>query len=81
MPAVASAVYKAKELGTGPIVNIKGAAIGNGLTNPAIQFGAYADYALENGVITQRVSREGCVCGGGGLNGVFTQMVSRGGGV
>jgi len=54
VPAVASAVYKAKELGTGPIVNIKGAAIGNGLTNPAIQFGAYADYALENGVITQR---------------------------
>lgn len=32
---------------------MKGFAIGNGLTDPAIQYGAYADYALEMGVIGQ----------------------------
>lgn len=31
----------------------QGFAIGNGLTNPAIQYPAYPDYALENGVITK----------------------------
>jgi hypothetical protein len=39
-PAVANRVYKAKELGQGDPINIKGVAIGNGLTVPAIQFGA-----------------------------------------
>jgi serine carboxypeptidase-like clade 4 len=28
-------------------------AIGNGLTNPAIQYKAYPDYALEMGIITK----------------------------
>ena len=39
-PAVANRVYRAKELGEGEPVNIKGVAIGNGLTMPALQFGA-----------------------------------------
>jgi hypothetical protein len=33
-------VYKARELGEGDPINIRGVAIGNGLTVPAIQFGA-----------------------------------------
>lgn len=32
---------------------LQGFAIGNGLTNPAIQYGAYADYALDMGIIKQ----------------------------
>ena len=36
-------------------INLKGIAIGNGLTNPAIQYGAYADYALMNGIIGKSV--------------------------
>lgn len=40
VPAVAHRVYRAKELGIGEPVNIVGAAIGNGLTMPAIQYGA-----------------------------------------
>ncbi len=52
VPAVANKVYRAKELGLGPPVNLKGAAIGNGFTAPAIQYGAYADYALMNELIT-----------------------------
>jgi hypothetical protein len=33
-------VYRAKELGEGEPINLKGVAIGNGLTMPGIQFGA-----------------------------------------
>ena len=32
---------------------LQGFAIGNGLTNPALQYPAYPDYALEMGLITQ----------------------------
>ncbi|KIY93186.1 Serine carboxypeptidase-like 47 [Monoraphidium neglectum] len=39
-PAVANRVYRAKELGEGEPINLKGVAIGNGLTMPGIQFGA-----------------------------------------
>jgi len=31
----------------------KGFAIGNGLTNPAIQYQAYPDFALDNKIITK----------------------------
>ncbi|KHM98909.1 Methyltransferase-like protein 21D [Glycine soja] len=33
--------------------NVTGFAIGNGLTNPAIQYPAYPDFALDNGIITK----------------------------
>eukprot|EP00878_Enallax_costatus_P000305 GHUV01000378.1.p1 GENE.GHUV01000378.1~~GHUV01000378.1.p1 ORF type:complete len:521 (+),score=122.91 GHUV01000378.1:129-1565(+) len=52
-PAVANRVYRASELGEGPPINLKGIAIGNGLTQPATQFGAYADYALQEKIISQ----------------------------
>lgn len=32
---------------------LQGFAIGNGLTDPAIQYQAYTDYALEMGIIKQ----------------------------
>lgn len=32
---------------------VQGFAIGNGLTEPAIQYKAYTDYALDNGIIEQ----------------------------
>ncbi|KAG7671065.1 hypothetical protein KSW81_004492 [Nannochloris sp. 'desiccata'] len=54
VPAVAHRVYQAiknKELGNIDI-NLQGFAIGNGLTNPAIQYGAYADYAVEHNLIS-----------------------------
>ena len=40
VPAVAHRVYRSNELGEGPYINLKGLAIGNGLTMPAIQVGA-----------------------------------------
>ena len=37
----------------GVAINLKGLAIGNGLTDPEIQFGAYADFAFLNGLINE----------------------------
>ncbi|KAL2555583.1 Serine carboxypeptidase-like 49 [Forsythia ovata] len=43
---------KGRGPGGGTVV-IQGFAIGNGLTDPGIQYAAYADYALDMGIITQ----------------------------
>ncbi len=49
-------VYRANELGQGPLyIPLKGLAIGNGLTAPAVQFPAYADFALQNNLIGKGV--------------------------
>lgn len=54
VPAVSYRIYRANELGQGPLlINLAGLAIGNGLTAPAIQFPAYAEYALMNKLIDQ----------------------------
>jgi carboxypeptidase C (cathepsin A) len=53
VPAVASRVFNAVQSGEADI-NLQGFAIGNGLTNPAVQYSAYADYALDNGLIDKR---------------------------
>ncbi|KAL6761011.1 Alpha/Beta hydrolase protein [Haematococcus lacustris] len=52
VPAVAHRVFLANKNQEGPAINFKGLAIGNGLTNPAIQFNAYGDFALQNGLIS-----------------------------
>lgn len=53
-------VYRANELGQGPLyIPLKGLAIGNGLTAPAVQFPAYADFALQNNLIGKGVRRGG----------------------
>lgn len=52
VPAVASRLFRAHREGeTASPINLKGLAIGNGLTNPRIQYGAYADYLRVNGKI------------------------------
>ncbi|KAK9803587.1 hypothetical protein WJX72_002534 [[Myrmecia] bisecta] len=51
VPAVASRVHAHNKAHPDAQINLKGLAIGNGLTDPAIQYGAYADYALLNKVI------------------------------
>lgn len=69
---MSSAIYRANELGRGPItIPLKGLAIGNGMTVPLVQFPAYADYALENGLISQGVRR-----GGGGTGSKRQQKTS-----
>ncbi|KAG0484424.1 hypothetical protein HPP92_008503 [Vanilla planifolia] len=51
IPAFASRVHQGNKAKEGIHINLKGFAIGNGLTDPAIQYKAYTDYALEMGII------------------------------
>ncbi|TKY67171.1 Serine carboxypeptidase 49 [Spatholobus suberectus] len=53
IPALASRVNQGNKQNQGIHINLKGFSIGNGLTNPAIQYQAYADFALDNGIITK----------------------------
>ncbi|CAL5207743.1 unnamed protein product [Lathyrus oleraceus] len=53
IPALASRIHQGNQANEGIHINLKGLAIGNGLTNPAIQYKAYPDYALDMGIITQ----------------------------
>ncbi|ESW04313.1 hypothetical protein PHAVU_011G084700 [Phaseolus vulgaris] len=53
VPALASRVNQGNKQNQGLHINLKGFAIGNGLTNPAIQFQAYPDFALDNRIITK----------------------------
>ncbi|MED6108211.1 Serine carboxypeptidase-like 48 [Stylosanthes scabra] len=51
IPALASRVHQGNKAKEGIPINLKGFAIGNGLTNPEIQYQAYTDYALDRGLI------------------------------
>nr|GEU53300.1 serine carboxypeptidase-like [Tanacetum cinerariifolium] len=53
IPAFASRVNKGNINKEGIHINLKGFGIGNGLTDPAIQYKAYTDYALANSLISQ----------------------------
>ncbi|KAL3849526.1 hypothetical protein ACJIZ3_011408 [Penstemon smallii] len=52
-PALATRVLQGNKNKEGVNINLKGLAIGNGLTNPQIQYRAYTDYALDMKLITQ----------------------------
>ncbi|RVW17572.1 Serine carboxypeptidase-like 48 [Vitis vinifera] len=51
IPAFAARVQKGNKAKEGVHINLKGFAIGNGLTDPAIQYKAYTDYALTMKII------------------------------
>lgn len=53
IPAAAERVHRGNKGKEGLHLNLKGFSIGNGLTEPAIQYGAYADYAFDMGLISQ----------------------------
>ncbi|KAG1362655.1 Serine carboxypeptidase 3 [Cocos nucifera] len=53
IPAFASRIHQANKAKEGTCINLKGFAIGNGLTDPAIQYKAYTDFALDNGIIKE----------------------------
>ncbi|KAK7261306.1 hypothetical protein RIF29_27615 [Crotalaria pallida] len=53
IPALASRVHQGNKANQGVHINLKGFAIGNGLTNPEIQYQAYTDYALDRGIIAK----------------------------
>lgn len=66
IPAIAARVHQGNKANEGIHINLKGFAIGNGLTNPAIQYGAYTDFALDMGIISksdhQKINRFLPVC-------------------
>ncbi|XP_049380968.1 serine carboxypeptidase-like [Solanum stenotomum] len=53
IPAFASRVHQGNIKKEGIHINLKGFAIGNGLTNPEIQYKAYTDYSLDMKLINQ----------------------------
>ncbi|KAJ4725025.1 Carboxypeptidase [Melia azedarach] len=53
IPAFAARVHKGNKAKEGIHINLKGFAIGNGLTNPEIQYKAYSEYALNMRLIKQ----------------------------
>lgn len=53
IPAFASRVHQGNKANEGIHINLKGFAIGNGLTDPAIQYKAYTDYALDMKIISE----------------------------
>ncbi|KAL3625694.1 hypothetical protein CASFOL_030223 [Castilleja foliolosa] len=53
IPAFAAHVHHANKNNQGRHINLKGMAIGNGMTNSRLQYVAYPDYALNNNLISQ----------------------------
>ncbi|KAM7279888.1 hypothetical protein ACFE04_007022 [Oxalis oulophora] len=53
VPAFAERVSRGNKAKEGIHINLKGIAIGNGLTDPAIQYAAYPDYALDMKLIVE----------------------------
>ncbi|KAK1398361.1 Carboxypeptidase [Heracleum sosnowskyi] len=52
IPAFASRVHQGNKNREGIQINLKGFAVGNGNTDPASQYKAYTDFALDNKLIT-----------------------------
>ena len=54
VPVVAHRIFEASRNDEGSVrINLKGFAIGNGLTDPLVQYPAYAKYAAGVGIVTQ----------------------------
>ncbi|GAA0139747.1 serine protease [Lithospermum erythrorhizon] len=53
IPAFAARIQQGNRNKEGLHINLKGLAIGNGLTNPEIQYSAYPDYALNANLISK----------------------------
>lgn len=58
VPAVSNRLFhEMSKPGAGKKINFKGFAIGNGLTDPGIQYGAYSDYAVINNLVSPTTAR------------------------
>nr|GME18570.1 serine carboxypeptidase-like [Ipomoea batatas] len=53
VPALGSRINRGNKKKEGIPINLKGIAIGNGLTNSEIQYPAYPDFALDNNLISK----------------------------
>lgn len=58
VPAVSNRLFhEMKKPSAAKKINLKGFAIGNGLTDPGIQYGAYSDYAVINNLVSPTTAR------------------------
>ena len=58
VPAVSNRLFhEMNKPGPGKKISFKGFAIGNGLTDPGIQYGAYSDYAVMNKLVSPTTAR------------------------
>ncbi|KAK4440693.1 Serine carboxypeptidase-like 48 [Sesamum alatum] len=66
IPAFGAQIHRRNKNNEGLHINLKGLAIGNGLTNPEIQYKAYPDYALDMKLIDKSqyndLSRSASTC-------------------
>jgi len=58
VPAISAKIVQANQAGGNPIINLKGSAIGNGLTDPEIQYAQYGQFAFDVGLIDKQVVAE-----------------------
>jgi carboxypeptidase C (cathepsin A) len=58
IPALSARILAGNAAGQGPKINFAGAAIGNGWTDPKIQYGAYITYAKDNQLISNTLAEE-----------------------
>lgn len=52
VPALSRHIFDQNQEGKNPKINLQGIAIGNGLVSPRHQYGFYADYAFDHGVVS-----------------------------
>jgi cathepsin A (carboxypeptidase C) len=57
-PAVSNRIYKGNKNGDGIYVNLKGVGVGNGLTDPVVQYRYYPQMAMNNSYGIKTVSEE-----------------------
>ncbi|XP_047312946.1 serine carboxypeptidase-like [Impatiens glandulifera] len=58
IPVLASRIHSENRNGDGAPINLKGFAIGNGFTDPVVQYKSFPDYALRAKLITESQARE-----------------------
>jgi carboxypeptidase C (cathepsin A) len=58
VPAIAERILKGNSRKSGININFKGLAIGNGMSQPLIQYGEYADFSLSHGLISAAVKEQ-----------------------
>jgi carboxypeptidase C (cathepsin A) len=53
IPALSARIVRGNLRHDGPTINIRGAAIGNGLVDPLVQYKYYPSYAYDHNVISK----------------------------
>lgn len=55
VPALSAYIVRQNQNTSNPSINLQGSAIGNGLVDPGVQYGLYANFSLTNSLISKAV--------------------------